>query len=196
MMKKAIPWIRQGSLRNKLFSASMICLLIPTLITLSATHVWTRDEMREQAESNADEQLKLVEGHVSNLLSYMLHISNYIIVEPNMNTILKQQAAGKTYTGENSEYREFEDRNEITSQIDNISIIGEKTYVTILLPNGRHFTNYPIDEYDPSQMLELPWFKELDQLTGMVKPIGLNQNRLPSSMKRRQDEIKSAWRER
>ncbi|HZG85781.1 cache domain-containing sensor histidine kinase [Paenibacillus sp.] len=161
--------VRIGSFRTKLLLTSIACLLIPTLITLSVSNILTRDAVKEQAETNAAEQLKLIDGYLSNLLANMLYISNYIIVEPDMNVILKEQAAGKTYAGPDAEYREFEDRNEIIKQINNIAIVGEKTYVTILLPNGRYFTNYSVEveDFDPLRLVEEPWFRELEKLTGM-----------------------------
>jgi len=159
--------VRGGSFRTKLLVTSIACLLIPTLITLSVSNMLTRDAVKEQAVTNAAEQLKLIDGYLSNLLANMLYISNYIIVEPDMNVILKEQAAGKTYAGPDAEYREFEDRNEIIKQINNISIVGEKTYVTILLPNGRYFTNYSVEEFNPLRLFEEPWFRELEKLTGM-----------------------------
>ncbi|MCI3927065.1 sensor histidine kinase [Paenibacillus sp. TRM 82003] len=166
-MGRFTSWLEHHSFRTKLLAASIACLLIPTLITLTVSNVLTRDAVKMQAEANAAEQLKLVDGYFSNLLSNLLNISNYIIVEPDMAAILKEQAAGKQYTGDDAEYQEFRDRNEITSKIDNISIIGERTYVTILLPNGRHFTNYSVQEYDPQSFFEEPWFRELEELTGM-----------------------------
>lgn len=167
MWEKLKQWALVGSFRYKLLLTSIACLLIPTLITLSLSNLLTQDAVKEQAEENAREQLKLIEGYLSNLTDYMLNISNYIIVEPDINTILKEQAAGKTYSGDNAEYREFQDRYQIISKIDNISNVGEKTYVTILLPNGRFFINYPLEEYDPRLLFEKPWFPELDSLTAM-----------------------------
>ncbi len=167
MIETVAAWARSGSFRHKLLLTSIACLLIPTLITLSVSNALTRDAVKEQAETNAAEQLKLIEEYLNNLMSYMLNISNYIVVNPDMNVILKEQAAGKRYTGPDAEYREFEDVNQITRLIDNISIIGEKTYVTILLPNGRAFTNYSTQEYDPMLWFETPWFRELDALTAM-----------------------------
>ncbi|WP_199615894.1 cache domain-containing sensor histidine kinase [Paenibacillus alkalitolerans] len=161
-------WALEGSFRHKLIIASIACLLIPTLITLSVSNVLTRDAVKEQAVANAQDQLKLVDGNVSGLFKYMLYISNYILVEPEMRVILQEQAKGKQYTGENSEYREFADKYyTITNKIDNISIVGEKTYVTILLPNGRFFINYMVEEYDPRLLFQESWFKELDRLQGM-----------------------------
>lgn len=167
MMNRFLQWARSLSFRTKMLAAAVACLLIPSLITLAVSNELTRDAVREQAENNAEEQLMLVEGYLTNLFSYMLHISNYIIVEPDMSTILKEQAAGKRYTGPDAEYLEFRDRNRITSQLDNITIVGEKIYVTILLPNGRHFTNYSVQEYDPLLFFEEPWFEKLNSLAGM-----------------------------
>lgn len=166
MQEKWKQWITDGAFRYKLIAASIACLLIPTLITLIVSNMLTRETVRQQVSSSEQDQLQLINSNLSNLFRYMLYISNYIVVDPEMNTILKEQAAGKQYTGENAEYREFADRYTVTNKIDNISIIGEKAYVTILLPNGRYFTNYPVEEYDPRLLLQQEWFDELNQLKG------------------------------
>lgn len=45
-------------------------------------------------------------------------------------------------------------------------MLGEKSYVTILLKNGKHYTNYSLSEYNPEQLFQEPWFKELDGVFG------------------------------
>jgi len=166
MQGKRMQWITDGAFRYKLIAASIACLLIPTLITLIVSNALTRETVRQQVSSSAEDQLQLINSNLSNVFRYMLYISNYILVDPEMNTILKEQAAGKQYSGENAEYREFADRYTVTNKIDNISMIGEKAYVTILLPNGRYFTNYPVEEYDPKLLFQQEWFKQLEHLKG------------------------------
>lgn len=50
--------------------------------------------------------------------------------------------------------------------IENITLVGEKSYVTILLKNGKSYTNYASWEYDPNQLLKENWFSQLDNLQG------------------------------
>lgn len=166
MRTKWRQWASEGAFRHKLILTSIACLLVPTLMTMSVYNLLTRNAVKEEAMQNAQIQLQLVDVNVSGLLKYMVYVSNYIMVDPEINYILKEQAAGKQYTGEHAEYLEFSTLYRVTSKIDNISIVGEKTYVTILLPNGKFFINYPMEEYDPRLLFQEEWFKELDRLQG------------------------------
>lgn len=166
MRTKWRQWASEGAFRHKLILTSIACLLVPTLMTMSVYNLLTRNAVKEEAMQNAQIQLQLVDVNVSGLLKYMVYVSNYIMVDPEINYILKEQAAGKQYTGEHAEYLEFSILYRVTSKIDNISIVGEKTYVTILLPNGKFFINYPMEEYDPRLLFQEEWFKELDRLQG------------------------------
>jgi two-component system sensor histidine kinase YesM len=153
--------------RFKLMIAALTCTLIPALISLTIHNNLTRDAMKDQAVSNAQETLLLVDGYVTNLFKHMLYIANYVQMDTEMNTILKDVAAGKTYEGPDAEYRRFYDRNRIITKIDNITDVGDqKVYVTILLPNGTYYANYSLHEYDPTQMIKEPWFKQLNNLYG------------------------------
>ena len=53
-----------SSLRGKLLLASVACLLIPTLITLTVSNALTRNAVREQAATNAAKQLEIGRAHV------------------------------------------------------------------------------------------------------------------------------------
>ncbi|NOV01988.1 cache domain-containing sensor histidine kinase [Paenibacillus planticolens] len=166
MWKMLARMMPPRTLRFKLMIASVVCILIPACITISVYNYLTRDAVKEQAVSNAAESLKLVDGYVTNLLKYMLNITNYIQMDSEINTILRE-VSGTGYQGADIEYRRFADRYKITSKITNITFTGEKSYVTILLKNGTYYTNYPLYEYDPMQIFEEPWFGKLKDLSGI-----------------------------
>ncbi|TBL73964.1 cache domain-containing sensor histidine kinase [Paenibacillus thalictri] len=159
--------LRPRTLRYKLMIASVVCILIPACITISVYNYLTRDAVKEQAVLSANESLKLVDGYVTNMLKYMLYIANYIQIDPDINMILKNNAEGNPYVGDDAEYREFTDTNKITGKIGNITIVGEKCYVTILLKNGKYYTNYQAHEYNPPDLFKEPWFGEMNRLNGV-----------------------------
>jgi two-component system, sensor histidine kinase YesM len=155
-----------GSFRNKLITTAIACILLPICITLIVSGMMTKETVKRQAVSNAEETLQIMDGYVSNLLRYMLLITNYIQIDSEINTILKEQAEGKTYEGENAEYQQFTDRYRVISKIDNISFVGDKSYVTILQPNGNYYTNYETADLNPVELFEEPWFEELQHISG------------------------------
>jgi two-component system, sensor histidine kinase YesM len=159
--------ISSVSFRGKLIATAVACILIPICITLIVSSVLTKETVKRQAVSNAQETLQIMDGYVSNLLRYMLLISNYIQIDTEIATILKEQAAGKVYEGDNAEYQRFDDRQSVIKKIDNISFVGDKSYVTILQPNGNYYTNYAHSEFNPIELFQEPWFEKLQHISGM-----------------------------
>ncbi|ULL19827.1 sensor histidine kinase [Paenibacillus sp. H1-7] len=147
-------------------TAAITCILIPACITLLMYNYLTRDAVKEQAVSNSQESLLLVNNYVSNTLKYMLNIANSIQMDSDLNSIMKRNVFGAPYTGPTAEYDEFNDRNKILKQIDNITIGGEKSYVTILLSNGTYYSNYSVYDYNPINLTKEPWFSQLKNLYG------------------------------
>ncbi|WP_342746585.1 sensor histidine kinase [Paenibacillus rigui] len=159
-------WFSSRSFRYKLMMASIICILIPACITLAVYNYLTQDAVKEQAVSNSQESMMLVNNYVTNSFKYMLNVANTIQMDPELESIFKANVAGKRYTGPTAEYDEFADKNKIIKQIDNITIAGEKVNVTILLSNGSYYANYEIDEYNPLNLMNEPWFNQLKDLYG------------------------------
>ncbi|MFE5317548.1 sensor histidine kinase [Paenibacillus sp. NPDC056579] len=166
MFKRKRQWIASRSFRFKLMTAAITCILIPACITLLMYNYLTRDAVKEQAVSNSQESLLLVNNYVSNTLKYMLNIANSIQMDSDLNSIMKRNVFGAPYTGPTAEYDEFNDRNKILKQIDNITIGGEKSYVTILLSNGTYYSNYSVYDYNPINLTKEPWFSQLKNLYG------------------------------
>lgn len=166
MYNRIRRWVSSRSFRFRLMAASVICILIPTSITLTMYNYLTQDAVKEQAIANSQQSLLLVNNSVSNTLKYMLNIANSIQMDSDLNSIMKRNVFGEPYTGPNAEYEEFTDRNKILKQIDNITIGGEKSYVTILLSNGTYYSSYSLNDYNPVCMVNEPWFGELKNLYG------------------------------
>lgn len=157
------------SFRAKLIASSIACILIPALLSLLISNYLTQDAVKEQAEDNAEQSLKLVEGYVSNLLNNMTYIANYIqVVDSDMRTILQKRAAVSSQpAAAEMDYEWFNDTKTIIDKIDNISIIGEEVLVTILLANQLYYANYSKDDVDPFQLYAAPWLAELDEIYGL-----------------------------
>jgi len=127
----------------------------------------TKDAVKEEAVAQSRQKLQLVDGYVSNMFDYMLYIANTVQHNSEMSMILKEIAAGKEYEGENANYEQYTDRMRIINKIENMTVYGDKAYVTILLTNGTSFTNYSSADFNPNLMKEEPWFGKLDDLKGL-----------------------------
>ena len=166
MQKKIRQWLSPRSFRFKLTIASVICILIPGCFTLIMYNYLTQDAVKQQAISNSQESMLLVNNYVTNSLKYMLNVANLIQMDSELSSIMKRKATGQTYTGPNAEYEEFNDQSKIRNTIDNITIGGEQCYVTIILSNGAYYSSYSISDFNPIDMTKEPWFAQLDQLYG------------------------------
>jgi two-component system, sensor histidine kinase YesM len=152
------------SFRFKVIFISIICLIIPATISLSIYNYLTKDTLKDQALSNANRELTIANEYVEKLLEDMLYITNFVQLDAEMNTILKEKALRTTEDG--TGYQSYMDDSKINKTIENITLVGEKSYVTILLKNGKSYKNYSTYDYDPSRMVQEKWFEKLNKLQG------------------------------
>ncbi|MFB5673754.1 sensor histidine kinase [Paenibacillus terreus] len=152
------------SIRNKLLLTAIACVLLPTAITLLTYNALTQEAVQRQAVSNAQDSLQLVNGSVTGLFKSMLNIANYIQVNADMNSYFKIVNAGGELSAK--PYEAFIRENNILEQLENLTVIGDKSYVTVLLTNGKSYTNYSTSDYNPADLKREPWFGELDKLRG------------------------------
>lgn len=168
-MNRLDMWIeklntRLKSFRTKLIVAALCCIILPATVMLSIYNVLTKEEIEAEAMRQSEEQLMLLSGYVMNVFDYMIYAANYMQMDADLNTLLKELAKGKQYE---SNKERFEDRFFIISRLDSIKLLGSKVYATILLSNGDSFDNYGTDEYNSQQLWQEPWIDELDQLAGL-----------------------------
>ncbi|MFD2215749.1 cache domain-containing sensor histidine kinase [Metabacillus endolithicus] len=156
------------SFRYKVILTSIICIVIPAIITLFINSYLTKDAMKEQALSNANRELNLASEYVTKLLDDMLYVANFVQIDSEINSILKKHAKEdeNSVVQQDEYYENYMEYSKVAKTIENITLLGEKSYVTILLKNGKHYTNYSFSEYNPKQLFQEEWFKELDGVFG------------------------------
>ncbi|CAM4520623.1 sensor histidine kinase [Paenibacillus macerans] len=163
-MFKRLSHFAPRTIRAKLILAAVVCILVPAAFTLNVYHALTQKAVKQQAIANAENSLELVNGSVTHLLKGMLDIANYIQVNAGLNTYFKLVASGYK---EPDPYRKFTDANRVLEQLDSLTVVGEKSYVTVLLTDGSYFMNYSVSDYNPLDLLQEPWFEQLDELQGL-----------------------------
>lgn len=163
-MKRLSRFLTLGTVRAKLSIASIICILVPALLTILIYNALTKEAMEEQARSNAIDALKLVNSSVNTKLQGMLNLLNYIQVDRDMNTYFKLAVEQEASLDFNTN---FNATSRIMKQLESLSYIGEKSYITIILTNGLTFTNYSKDEFDPLLYKKSAWFQNLKELQGL-----------------------------
>ncbi|RCW74814.1 sensor histidine kinase [Saliterribacillus persicus] len=154
------------SFRLKVFLSSLICIGLPVIFSLTFYSYLTRDAVEEQAIQNAKKELDLTEENVSRILEDMMNASNFVQIDSELNTILKNKA-NLSIEGSNEEsYSEYIEDRQVRKTIENITLLGEKSHITILLKNGKYYANYSTAQYDPNSLYQKKWFNELKSLNG------------------------------
>lgn len=164
MVFNALKKLAPQSIRHKLMLASMACIVIPAVISLIVYNALTREAVERQAVSNAQDSLQLVAASVTNLLASKMNIVNYIQVNSGMNAYFKQIASGSDIR---DEYQSFKEANAVLEQLDSLTVVGEPSYVTVLLTDGSYYMNYSVSDYNPVLLLESPWFEKMKELKGL-----------------------------
>jgi two-component system, sensor histidine kinase YesM len=151
------------SFRYKVLLISIISLVIPAVISLLIYNYMTKNTVKEQALSNANRELNITSEYIEKLFSDMLYVANFVQLDPKMNTVLKGLAKS---AADKDGYDQYLLVNEINRTIENITLVGEKSYVTILLKNGKYFTNYNIAEFDPRDLFKEKWYEDIEEAVG------------------------------
>ncbi|SDZ56046.1 two-component system, sensor histidine kinase YesM [Evansella caseinilytica] len=154
------------SFRAKVIAASFICIALPAVLTLFIYSYLTRDAVEEQAFMNLSRELELVNGNVVKLLEDMLYVLNFVQIDSELNSIFKNIVYNESYDELKDDYERFTDHSKVMKTIDNITLLGEKFYVTILLTEGSFYTNYPVSDYNPVEMFYEEWFQAIDNVEG------------------------------
>ncbi|WEK55052.1 MAG: sensor histidine kinase [Candidatus Cohnella colombiensis] len=145
--------------RQKLILTSLLCLVLPSVITLIVTGLYTKGELINKAITKAEQSLEVAELYESNIMKDMINAFNSIQYDSEMITQLR--IGLKKYQGNNSKKIDFFSFKAIAERLDRITFFGGQTYVTILLPGGLYFSNYSTYNNSLAFMYEEPWFKEL-----------------------------------
>jgi two-component system sensor histidine kinase YesM len=140
--------------------------VVPAVFSLFIYNYLTKDTLREQALSNANRELSIAAEYVGKLMEDMLYVANFIQVDAELNTILKNEAKNGLVEDPSQKYQRFIDESKINKTINNITFVGEKSYVTILLNNGKSYTNYPRYDYNPKDLVNEEWFAHLEGIRG------------------------------
>lgn len=148
------------SWRQKLINTSLLCLVLPSIITLALTGFQAKNEFKKKAILKSEQSLEVADLYISNILNDMVTALNAIQYDSEMITYLR--TAWSKYD-QQSKKIEFFSFKQISEKLDNLTTFGEKTYVTILLPGGLYFTNYSTYKSDLTYLYDEPWLKKMSE---------------------------------
>ncbi|RKP58168.1 sensor histidine kinase [Cohnella endophytica] len=140
------------SLRNKLILTSIACLILPTLIMLYNTDVFSKRIIREHTLENSAQVLNNVQVQIDRILEEMVSVSNMIQFDPEIMNILLQSDDDPLKS------------QAVTTRIEQLSSGKPNMQINLLTLDGRHYTNYSYYDFNPEDFRDRTWFPKLSGL--------------------------------
>jgi two-component system, sensor histidine kinase YesM len=156
--------ITQMSLRMRLIISVILCILVPWVSTYIVSNYFTKDVLEQRAAKQSEDDLRMLELGIKNMLDDMMYTSNYIQFDTNMNQLLKSH---KLIDADSPRVKEEKALNyiQISNELSGITDLLRPLYITILFKNDLYYTNYSQIDFHPLRFKETPWFEKLDHLS-------------------------------
>ncbi|ANE45581.1 hypothetical protein SY83_03855 [Paenibacillus swuensis] len=145
--------------------STLACLVLPAVITLTVSYYMASDVLKEKAVARGLEATKVIESYVNYIMKDMLHASNYIQFDQEMNHSLVALWNSRQSPEEWGGKFDITSYRKITDILENLSFSGESKYITILLPDGFPVTNYPGYLFNREVTEQSVWKERLAQLS-------------------------------
>jgi two-component system, sensor histidine kinase YesM len=152
------------SLRMRLIISVILCILVPWVSTYIVSNYFTKDVLEQRAAKQSEDDLRMLELGIKNMLDDMMYTSNYIQFDTNMNQLLKSH---KLIDADSPRVKQEKALNyiQISNELSGITDLLRPLYITILFKNDLYYTNYSQIDFHPLQFKETPWFEKLDHLS-------------------------------
>ncbi|MEF2244057.1 sensor histidine kinase [Paenibacillus sp. IITD108] len=156
--------MRRVSLRQKLILSSILCLMLPAVITLIVSSANTKSVIQRQAIDNALGSLEVIDRYIENMVNKMLYVTNFVQFDSEIQSIVRQKSKADIDDSKAQFVVDYFNTKKITEKLNNVSFPGERTHISIVLNNGTTYTNYTNLLYDAAQIVHEPWFKHLNDI--------------------------------
>jgi len=163
ILKTKYKW----TLRRKLVLTSLLCLLLPSIVTLIASDYLTQRIVRTQAIENEKKSLELTDVFLSSLFDNMIRVSNGIMLNNDINLALKEMWQ-RQRIGQVNIAQDTLDGKKIGGTLESIASTMDTVYVTVLTNEGQQFSNYSFDLYGSGgngSLLDMPWMDQVKSLS-------------------------------
>lgn len=157
------------SLRMKMILATIVCLIIPGIATLSLSSYLTQSELKKQTLKNVEGSTELVYQHVHRLINEMIYMSNQIQFDSEINSILiENRSYWKLDIHENEKeikLKKWANDRRLNHLLNFAFIAGSNYYITIVTPDGSSYTNYTLRNENPALSFQAEaWYAALADL--------------------------------
>lgn len=152
------------SLRTRLIISVILCILFPWVSTYIVSNYFTKDVLEQRAATQSEDDLRMLELGIKNMLDDMMYTSNYIQFDSNMRQLLKTHKLIDA-NSPNVKQEIALNYSQISNELSGITDLLMPLYITILFKNDLFYTNYSQIDFNPLQFKEKPWFEKLDHLS-------------------------------
>lgn len=142
-MRKLIHTGKKLSLRGRLILSSILCVLLPSILSFILTNYLIQEELVERAVEQSEDSLEVLDLQMTVYFDQLLYISNYIQFNDQLKSILNRtiERAEQLQTTPESEAL---DTISIERSLEGVTNLLVPVYLTIMLENGYTYTNFPI----------------------------------------------------
>jgi two-component system sensor histidine kinase YesM len=144
---------RSLSLRYKLMITSIAALVLPAVIMLSITSVYSQRIIREHSLETSTQSLTIVQAQINSVMEEMVSISNFILFDPEVRTLLEEAKSNPIAA------------RQLTARLEQIAGEEEDLQVTLLAADGRAYSDYSFYDFQPGEFFHAPWFKQVANLS-------------------------------
>ncbi|WNR44138.1 cache domain-containing sensor histidine kinase [Paenibacillus roseipurpureus] len=169
-----LNWFRTLSLRNKFVLTILICLVLPSIVSMNVSNFFTRDAVRTQVTDSSRESMRIVNQIVSGQMKNMLYIMNFMQFDED----IQDPILSLSHVDDSTSIGDiFVSKNTIIKRLGTVMNTLGNMYVTLLLPNGQYVATYTTMNFDPRTFMKNSWFPEVEGISGYnVKWIGAEPN--------------------
>lgn len=167
-------WLRTLSLSNKLVLTILICLVLPSIVSMNVSSLLTRDAVRSQVTDNSQESMRIVNQIVNGQMKNMIYVMNFIQFDEDLQPSIRElgRANDQTDIGDVLAYKQT-----IIKKMSTVINTFGNIYFTLLLPNGEYVASYSTFAFNPNDFLQKKWFSDVEKVPGYnVKWVGIEPN--------------------
>ncbi|WHZ01165.1 histidine kinase [Neobacillus sp. YX16] len=148
----------------RLIISVILCILFPWVSTYIVSNYFTKDVLERRAATQSEDDLRMLELGIKNMLDDIMYTSNYIQFDSNMSQLLKTH---KLIDADSTNVKQKIALNyiHISNELSGITDLLMPLYITIMFKNDLYYTNYSPIDFNPLEFKEKPWFKKLDNLS-------------------------------
>ncbi len=171
-----LRWFHKLSLRNKLMLTILICLVLPSLVSMLVSNFLTRDVVRTQVTDNSRESLRIVNQVVAGQIKNLVYVMNFVQFDSDMQISIRELGRNDLAlsTGDMLAHKQ-----KISLRLETVMNSFGNMYATVLLPNGEYVASYSTFGFHPSYFTKRDWFEGLSGVSAYgVRWVGAEPNYL------------------